>query len=102
MSQLSADWVFPQERNNWSEPFYAEPSWWQNMPVKTILNVYGSFECFKDHIKGLGEKLQAAGNEVTNVECPMHVHIDCILDAQANFDPGLMAVTIWEWLEQVL
>lgn len=72
------------------------------MPVKAILNICGSFECFRDHVKGMGEKLQTAGIQVVTVECPLHVHIDCVLDAQTNLESGFMAVTIWEWLDKVL
>lgn len=72
------------------------------MPVRKILNVWGALEMFRDHIATFGQRLQMAGNSINNVECPMQVHIDCILDAQTGLEPGPMSVKIWEWLLEVL
>ncbi|KAJ9627367.1 hypothetical protein H2204_009778 [Knufia peltigerae] len=103
MSQLATEFVGKGgERNNWSEPFLASTSWWNNVPVRKILNVWGALEMFRDHIATFGQRLQMAGNSINNVECPMQVHIDCILDAQTGLEPGPMSVKIWEWLLEVL
>jgi len=66
------------------------------------LNVYGGYECFRDDIREVGKLLEEAGNNVKNVECPKEVHIDCVLDAQAEFEPGEMSKAIWEWLASVV
>ncbi|KAK5453292.1 hypothetical protein LTS15_006477 [Exophiala xenobiotica] len=102
VNQLRGAYVGPGDENNFSEPIQADVSWWRDIPVKSILNIYGEAECLRDHIVQIGEKLAKAGNHVANVECPSHVHIDCILDAQAGMDAGPMSTRIWEWLCSVM
>lgn len=99
---LADAYVDPGERNNWSEPAQADASWWNGIPAKSILNIYGGYECFKDHISELGNKLSQAGNQVQTVECPLQVHIDCILDLHCGQDTGLMSTKVLEWLSSVL
>lgn len=101
VDQLIPPYVHPGERNNWSEPSLADASWWIGMPVRKILNVYGSYEMFKDDIAVFGRTLERAGCPVETVECPLQVHIDCILDAQTGSEVGLMSLKIWEWLSKV-
>jgi len=90
------------DRNNFSEPHQADVSWWRNIPAKSILNVYGGYECFRDDIAEVGKALKDAGNQVQNVACAKQVHIDCVLDAQAEMEPGDMSHEIWNWLSSVV
>jgi acetyl esterase/lipase len=101
IDQLIPDYVHPGDRNNWSEPSLAEPSWWSGIPVRKILNVYGAYELFRDDIAIFGRTLERAGCQVETVECPLQVHIDCILDAQTGSEVGLMSLKIWEWLSKL-
>jgi acetyl esterase/lipase len=98
---LTKAYIDPNDHNNYSEPHQADVSWWRNAPAKSILNVYGGYECFRDDIADVGKLLKEAGNDVKNVECPKEVHIDCVLDAQAEFEPGEMSKEIWQWLASV-
>ncbi|EXJ82596.1 hypothetical protein A1O3_06409 [Capronia epimyces CBS 606.96] len=100
--QLTDAYADPADRNNYSEPGQADVSWWKGLPADRILNVYGGAEVLRDHIAELGDKLEKAGNRVENVECPLEVHIDCILDAMSGLDAGLMSTKVWEWLSSVL
>lgn len=99
--ELTADFVLPSERNNWSEPIRADVSWWRGLPAQKILNVFGSYEMLRDDDEKIGETLKDAGLTVESVECPLQVHIDCILDAQTGMEPGPMSIAIWRWLETV-
>lgn len=99
---LADAYVDPGNRNNYSEPVQADASWWIGIPAKSILNVYGGYECFRDDITELGNKLQEAGNQIQNVECPFQVHIDCILDLHCGMETGLMSTKVLEWLSSVL
>ncbi|KJX92832.1 hypothetical protein TI39_contig5820g00004 [Zymoseptoria brevis] len=94
-------YVSEDQRNNYSEPIRAGAAWWIDFPAKRILNVYGGHEVFRDDVVLVGQKLQDAGNDVVSVESPMHVHADCILDAQTGFAHGEMAETIWDFLSGV-
>ncbi|SMQ56000.1 unnamed protein product [Zymoseptoria tritici ST99CH_1A5] len=94
-------YVSDDQRNNYSEPIRAGAAWWIDFPAKRILNVYGGHEVFRDDIVLVGQQLQDAGNDVESVESPMHVHADCILDAQTGFAHGEMAETIWDFLSGV-
>ena len=99
---LTKAYIDSADYNNYSEPQRADVEWWRNAPVQSILNVYGGYECFRDDIAALGSVLSKAGNTVKNVECPKEVHIDCVLDAQAGFEPGEMSKEIWQWLDSVV
>lgn len=101
MQLLGAAYVDPNDINNYSEPLRADVAWWRGIPAKSILNVYGGDECFKSHIVELGENLTKAGNKVEDVECPLNVHIDWVLDLEAGFQPGIMSVRILDWLSRV-
>lgn len=98
---LAPDYVDSNNRNNYSEPGLADTTWWRELPAKSILNIYGEYECLKSHIVELGEKLVEAQNKVENVECPRNVHIDWIFDLQFGTEPGVMSVKILEWLSGV-
>jgi acetyl esterase/lipase len=98
---LTPSYVDPEHHNNYSEPALADSKWWSGMPAQKILNVYGGYEVFRDHIIQLGRKLQESGNPVHNVECAEQVHIDCVLDAQTGLEAGAagqMSHVIWQWL----
>jgi len=99
--QLTELFVGPDEHNNYSEPGNAKSSWWENLAARRILNVYGGCECLRDSQVELGRSLKKSGNEVEDVECEGHIHIDCILDAQTGMQPGKMAHTIQGWLLRV-
>jgi len=99
---LSAAYADPPDHNNFSEPIRADVSWWRNLPTKAILNVFGGYECFRDELVDFGARLVKAGNEVKNVECPLQVHIDCILDAQGGTDVDTMSTEVWKWLSSVM
>lgn len=99
---LAKAYVDPSDYNNYSEPYRADAAWWRNLPVQSTLNVYGGYECLRDGIIHVGKMLEEAGNNVKNVECAKEVHIDCILDAMAGFEPGEMSRTIWEWLASIV
>ncbi|KEF56728.1 uncharacterized protein A1O9_06918 [Exophiala aquamarina CBS 119918] len=93
--------VADSDRNNWSEPYLTEEGWFKNFPAKSVLNLSGEHELLRDSIDELGTKMLKAGVNVENVECPLHVHVDCILDAQAGLDYGEMATKSWDWLAKV-
>ena len=99
---LADAYVDPGNRNNYSEPIKADVAWWNSVPAKSILNIYGGYECFRDDIAELGNRLKEAGNQIQNVECPLQVHIDCILDLHCDMDTGLMSTKVLEWLSSVL
>lgn len=99
---LADAYVDAADRNNYSEPALAEASWWSGLPTKSILNVFGGYECFRDHMVELGNKIQKAGNPIRNVECQQQVHIDCILDLHCGMETGRMTTEILEWLSSVL
>ncbi|KAK3684453.1 hypothetical protein LTR37_020261 [Vermiconidia calcicola] len=99
---LSDAYADADDRNEFSEPHRAEVSWWRSIPARSILNVYGGYEVFRDHIAEVGEALKDAGNQIENVECAKEVHIDCILDAHAEMEPGEMSSKVWEWLTSVI
>jgi acetyl esterase/lipase len=92
----------PEKSSSWSEPLLAEPSWWKGFPARSVLNIWGELEMLRDSVSEMGEKLTQAGVNVENVECPLHVHVDCVLDAQSGLEPGLMATKIWEWLPKTM
>ena len=102
VSILTGAYINSTEHNNFTEPHLAAASWWTGIPAKSILNVYGGYECFRDDITEVGKALQDAGNQVKNVECAKQVHIDCYIDAQAEMEPGEMSLKIWEWLASVI
>ena len=87
-----------KDRNEYSEPHRADSRWWGNIPARSILNIWGGAECFRDDIRDVGQKLDDAGNSVVNVECAKQVHIDCVLDAQSEMEPGEMSREILGWL----
>lgn len=101
LDQMVDAFVLPKDRNNWSEPYLADQSWWTGFPAKDVLNIWGELEMLQDPVKEVGCKLSKAGVEITNVECPLHVHVDCMLDAQSGLEYGLMATEIWDWLAKV-
>lgn len=101
MDLLGPAYVDADDLNYYSVPLQADVAWWEGIPAKSILNVYGENECFKSHIVELGEKLQKAGNEVEDAECGLHVHIDCMLDLHAGLEPGIMSAKILDWLARV-
>lgn len=104
MLELASDFVDESERNEWTEPIRADASWWKSssFPARKTLNVWGDYELFHDDISKFGKTLVEAGVDVKNVECPMQVHIDCILDAQSGLEVGPMSTETWKWLETVL
>lgn len=93
--------ILPKDRNNWSEPYLADIAWWSGFPAKNVLNLWGEIEMLQDPVKEVGEKLLKAGVNVKNIECPLHVHVDCMLDAQSGLEYGLMATQTWDWLAMV-
>lgn len=102
MHEWAGDYVLKSERNNWSEPIRANSLWWRSLPAKKTLNIWGEYELFQDDIAKFGETLVKAGVEVTNLECPKQVHVDCMLDAQTDLEIGPMSTEIWKWLEMVI
>lgn len=98
---LADAYVDAKDRNNYSEALTADASWWKGIPAKKILNVYGGYECFRDHIAELGDKIKQAGNPIVNVECPSQVHIDLILDLHCGMETGVMTTTVLDWLSSV-
>lgn len=101
MHEWASDFCTEEERNNYTEPVEAPPSWFRGTPVRKALNIFGSYEIFRDDIAIMGRKMREAGVNVSDVECPMQVHIDCILDAQTGLDVGPMSTETWRWLETV-
>lgn len=61
MHEWADDYTLPEERNNWSEPIRADVVWWNNLPAKRVLNIYGGFELFKDDDAKFGETLKGLG-----------------------------------------
>jgi acetyl esterase/lipase len=98
---LTPCYVDPKDQNNYSEPALADAKWWSGIPAQKILNVYGGYELFRDHIVQFGQKLHESGNPVDNVGCAKQVHIDCVLDAQTGMEAGEMSQVIWKWLGAV-
>ncbi|KAK5044463.1 hypothetical protein LTR84_010744 [Exophiala bonariae] len=101
MHEWATDFCTEEERNNYTEPAEAPSSWFKEIPVSKILNIFGSYELFRDDIVKLGRVLKQAGANVMDVECPMQVHIDCVLDAQTGLEVGPMSTETWRWLEGV-
>ena len=101
MHQWADDFCNADERNNYSEPIKGDITWFKDMPVKKILNIFGSYEIFRDDIVAFGKLLEKAGFDVENVECPMQVHIDCVLDAGLGMEVGPMSTETWRWIETV-
>lgn len=99
---LSDAYTDASERNNYSEAVRADVDWWKGIPAKSILNVWGGDEVLADSIAELGQKLEKAGNNVENVECPLQVHIDCILDLMSGLDVGLMTTKVLDFLSSVV
>ena len=102
MTGLRDDFVNSLDKDEFAEPAQADAAWWKDAPVKSILNLAGAHELFLDYIKDLGGKMKEAGLNVKTVECEKQVHIDCVLDAQAGFEPGPMTRAIRGWLGSVL
>lgn len=102
LSDMFNSYIAPRQRNNWSEPLLAESSWWRGFPAKSVLNIWGEVEMLRDAICKLGTNLASAGVNVQNVECPLHVHVDCVLDAQSGMGWGEMSKDIWTWLSTTL
>lgn len=101
MHEWADDFATPEERNNYTEPVDADSSWFKGFPARKTLNIYGGYEIFRDDIAAVGKKLREAGAVVDDVECPLQVHIDCILDAAAGYEVGPMSTETWKWLENV-
>ncbi|KIW17959.1 hypothetical protein PV08_05154 [Exophiala spinifera] len=95
-----ADAYVPAVRNNWTDPYLAESFWWKGFPAKEVLNLCGGHELLKDYVLSVGRALSQAGVDIKTVECPLHVHVECILDAQVGLSTGEMAEEIWAWLPQ--
>jgi len=101
LREMVETYVADSDRNNYSEPYLAESSWWQSFPAKSVLHLWGEIELLRDSCAEFGGKLSKAGVNVENIECPLHVHVDCILDAQAGLEYGEMATNTWGWLVRV-
>lgn len=101
LKEMVDSFVKPEQRNAWSEPLLAEPSHWKGFPAKKVLNLWGEAEMLRDAVSAQGEKLVKAGVNVRNVECPSHVHVECVLDASSGLGYGVMATEIWDWLASV-
>ena len=99
---LSGAYVGKDERDEYSEPIRADTDWWRGIPAKSILNIWGGAECFRDDIREVDKKLKDAGNPIQSVECAKQVHIDCVLDAQTEMEPGEMSHEIWKWLASLV
>jgi acetyl esterase/lipase len=91
----------PEDKNKYSEPLQADAAWWKNAPAKKFFINWGEYELFQADNAKFANILQEAGLDVTAVECPREVHIECILDAMARIDYGLMATSVWDWLAVV-
>lgn len=91
----------PTDRNNYTEPLRADVSWWSGKPARSILNLAGEYEMFRDDIQAFGRNLEKAKLNVKTVTCSMQVHVDCILDAQSGLEHGQMSAEIWGWLDTV-
>lgn len=102
MHTLAKDYVFDNERNNWSEPIRAEVSWWKGLPTRKVLNVFGESEVFRDDINEFGQTLKQAGLDVKSVECPKQIHVECVADAHFGTEIGSMSHDVWDWLCEVL
>lgn len=101
LKEMVKGFVKPEQRNAWSEPLLAEPNHWNGFPAQKVLNLWGEAEMLRDAVSALGEKLVKAGVNVRNVECPGHVHVECVLDAASGLEYGIMATEIWDWLRSV-
>jgi acetyl esterase/lipase len=101
MHEWADDFALESERNKWSEPIQADALWWKAFPVNKTMNIWGDYELFQDDIAKFGQVLEAAGAGIRNVECPLQVHIDCILDAQTGLEVGPMSTETWKWLETI-
>lgn len=84
------------------QPFEAEPGWWKDAEVGSILNLAGTNEVFRDHICQLGQTMAQAGLNIETIQCPEQIHIECILDSLSQLEPGPMSEAVWQWLEDVL
>jgi len=91
----------PEDKNKYSEPIQTDATWWKGAPVKKFLINWGEYELFRDDDKAFSIKLEEAGLDVTAVECPKEVHVDCILDAMVGTTPGVMTTSIQKWLDTV-
>lgn len=98
---LGADFVVG-ETDEFVEPLKSNSEWWKNTPVNSILCLVGTEEIFQDNVKSMAEILLGGGLKIELVECLEQVHIDCILDAQSEMEPGPMSLAIWDWLSKVL
>lgn len=98
---LANQFVTPAERDNYSEPILAETDWWKDAPVDNVLLVCGDLEMFRDDNRVFANTLEKAGLNVEFVNCPLQVHVDCILDAGSGMEPGLMSTTIWDWFNKI-
>lgn len=101
LEEMVQAFVLPRDRNHWSEQYLAESSWWKGFPARNVLNLWGELEMLRDAVAATGKKLSEAGVNIKNVECPLHIHVDCIMDAQAGLAYGIMATEIWDWLSIV-
>lgn len=102
LREMRDAFIRPEDRNNWSEAYLANSSWWKGFPAGSVLSLFGEQEMLRDHIAKLNDTLQEAGVNVTSVECSLHVHVDCVLDATAGLAYGVMATEIWDWLGKLL
>ena len=102
MVSLRDDFLTSLGKDEFAEPSQADAAWWANAPVDSILNLGGAYEIFWDYIEDLGVKMKEAKLNVQTVECEKQVHIDCILDAQAELETGPMSLAIWDWLRKIL
>lgn len=102
MMGFAADFAKPSERNNYSEPIRAEPSWWRQAPAENILLVAGAEEMFRDDIAFFAETLEKAGTNLKFVMCENETHVECTLEAQFGMEAGVMSNAVRSWLDQVL
>lgn len=102
LKEMVEGYIAPEQRNAWSEPILANSSWWNGFPAKTVLNIWGEIEMLRDAVATMGDTLTSARVNVKNIECPLHVHVDCVLDASSGLEYGNMATEIWGWLNNAL
>ncbi|BDD60086.1 hypothetical protein MAP00_005249 [Monascus purpureus] len=85
-------------RDNYLEPLYAVPQWWQDAPVEDVLVISGANEVFVDDIRAFVKKFQSVHSKVTYVESPNEAHDEFSFAGMFNEPPSQQQVTFERWV----
>lgn len=98
-------WWAPKAGEPWAEPAAAPSALLQELPVQRLLLLAGGWECYRDGILLLAEKLGAAefgsGSPFEYLVAPRETHDQCILDMPLQLKSSAMYLTAMQWLSRL-